>query len=74
MKPHPHCVLAGIKATAGASGDCVMAGDSITDIEVARAISVRRIAYAPFDALRQIIQLRLVSFNDGRLCWPERSL
>jgi phosphoglycolate phosphatase-like HAD superfamily hydrolase len=39
-------VLAGIKATASAPGDCVMVGDSVTDIEVARAIGVRRIDYA----------------------------
>jgi len=44
QKPHPEILLQTIRKAGGNSGRAVMVGDSITDIEVARAAKVPVIA------------------------------
>lgn len=46
MKPHPHLVLAAIEAAGRAAELSVLIGDSVTDIEAARAARTASIGYA----------------------------
>ncbi|TQS43728.1 HAD family hydrolase [Cryptosporangium phraense] len=46
MKPHPHLLTRTIGDLGSEPGECVFIGDSMTDIEAARAAGVRVIAYA----------------------------
>jgi phosphoglycolate phosphatase len=46
MKPHPHTVARALEIVGGDTQDAVLIGDSVSDIEVARATGVRSIGYA----------------------------
>ncbi|MFD6095038.1 HAD family hydrolase [Nocardiopsis flavescens] len=46
MKPNPHLLEAALEALAAAPGDCLMVGDSLTDIEVAKEVGVPVAGYA----------------------------
>jgi HAD superfamily hydrolase (TIGR01509 family) len=46
MKPNPEPILTAVRALRAAAGDCVLIGDSLSDIEGARAAGVRVIGYA----------------------------
>jgi phosphoglycolate phosphatase-like HAD superfamily hydrolase len=46
MKPHPHIVGLALRITATDPADAVLVGDSVSDIDVARAAGVRSIGYA----------------------------
>ena len=46
MKPHPEPVRQALKILAAPSSECVLIGDSLTDIEVAHATGVPSIGYA----------------------------
>lgn len=46
MKPHPHTVERALDIAATPAGRAVLVGDSVSDIEVARATGVRSIGYA----------------------------
>ena len=46
MKPHPHTVERALEVTGSAARDSVLIGDSVSDIEVAKAAGVRSIGYA----------------------------
>lgn len=46
MKPHPHIVERALEITGSAPGNSVLIGDSVSDIEVAKATGVRSIGYA----------------------------
>ena len=45
MKPHPHAVIEALQVLAHAASECLMVGDSVTDIEVSHAIGLRSVAY-----------------------------
>jgi len=45
MKPHPHAVTEALQILACAPSECLMIGDSVTDIEVSHAIGLRIVAY-----------------------------
>ncbi|MDR7383519.1 HAD family hydrolase [Promicromonospora iranensis] len=46
MKPHPHTVELALAAVASSASRTVLIGDSVSDIEVARATGVHSIGYA----------------------------
>ncbi|WP_129789136.1 HAD family hydrolase [Promicromonospora panici] len=46
MKPHPHTINRALQITATKPAATVLIGDSVSDIEVARAVGVRSIGYA----------------------------
>ena len=46
MKPNPWMVLDAVRAVGGEPAECVLVGDSMTDIEAARAAGVHVIGYA----------------------------
>jgi beta-phosphoglucomutase-like phosphatase (HAD superfamily) len=46
MKPNPQPVTATVTALAVTPGACVLVGDSVSDIEAARAAGVHTIGYA----------------------------
>lgn len=46
MKPHPELVIKALDALGADPRDCLMIGDSVTDIEVSRRTGVRTIGYA----------------------------
>lgn len=46
MKPHPHLLELALKAVSSTPGECLMVGDSDTDIEVSRAVGVPVVGYA----------------------------
>lgn len=46
MKPHPHTVRCALEIAGAGAQDVVLIGDSVSDIEVARAVDVRSIGYA----------------------------
>lgn len=46
MKPDPWMVLDAVRAVGGKPAECVLVGDSITDIEAARAAGVHVVGYA----------------------------
>jgi HAD superfamily hydrolase (TIGR01509 family) len=46
MKPNPGPVLDAVRALGVAPGSCVLVGDSLSDIEAARAAGVAAIGYA----------------------------
>jgi phosphoglycolate phosphatase len=46
MKPHPASVLRALDLLGRPAAECVMIGDSMTDIEVSRATGLRSIGYA----------------------------
>lgn len=46
MKPHPHIINFALKAAQADRSATVLIGDSVSDIEVARAVGVRSIGYA----------------------------
>lgn len=46
MKPHPELVRLALDALGRQPSDCVMIGDSVTDIEVSRSAGVHAIGYA----------------------------
>nr|WP_308129100.1 HAD-IA family hydrolase [Actinoplanes polyasparticus] len=46
MKPNPAPVLDAVRALGVEAGDCVLVGDSLSDIEAARAAGVAAIGYA----------------------------
>jgi phosphoglycolate phosphatase len=46
MKPHPHTIELALQITTTEPADTVLIGDSVSDIEVARAAGVRSIGYA----------------------------
>jgi HAD superfamily hydrolase (TIGR01509 family) len=46
LKPNPHLVLTALRTLGAQATDCVLVGDSETDIEAARAVGVRCIGYA----------------------------
>lgn len=46
MKPHPHTIDLALQITATEPAATVLIGDSVSDIEVARAVGVRSIGYA----------------------------
>ena len=46
MKPHPALVEQALEALKKDAGECVLIGDSVTDIEVSRLAGVRSIGYA----------------------------
>jgi HAD superfamily hydrolase (TIGR01509 family) len=46
MKPHPELVRLALQTLSRRPSDCVMIGDSVTDIEVSRTAGVRSIGYA----------------------------
>ncbi|WP_419705337.1 HAD family hydrolase [Promicromonospora sp. NFX87] len=46
MKPHPHTVRRALEMAGVAAQDAVLIGDSVSDIEVARAADVQSIGYA----------------------------
>ena len=46
MKPHPHTVQRALAITGATAQSAVLIGDSVSDIEVARAAGVRSIGYA----------------------------
>ncbi|MEV4762551.1 HAD family phosphatase [Micromonospora chokoriensis] len=46
MKPNPEPILQAVQVLGVAAGNCVLVGDSLSDIEGARAAGVRAIAYA----------------------------
>jgi phosphoglycolate phosphatase len=46
MKPHPHTVERALEVTGSAPEGTVLIGDSVSDIEVARAAGVKSIGYA----------------------------
>ena len=45
MKPHPHSVTDALQILARLASECLMVGDSVTDIEVSHAIGLRSVAY-----------------------------
>lgn len=49
MKPHPHIVELALKATWAEGRAVVLVGDSVSDIEVAKATGIRSIGYATTD-------------------------
>ncbi len=46
MKPHPALVEQALEALTKDAGNCVLVGDSVTDIEVSRRTGVRSIGFA----------------------------
>jgi len=46
MKPNPESVLRAVRQLNGRPGECVLVGDSVTDIEAARRAGVRSIGFA----------------------------
>lgn len=46
MKPHPHLLELAFKELPVGPGDCLMVGDSVTDIEVAKAVGAPVVGYA----------------------------
>ncbi|MFL1429792.1 MULTISPECIES: HAD family hydrolase [unclassified Nocardiopsis] len=46
MKPHPHLLEVALEGLSAAPGDCLMVGDSATDIEVAKVMGVPVAGYA----------------------------
>ncbi|WP_174546411.1 HAD family hydrolase [Nocardiopsis dassonvillei] len=46
MKPHPHLLELALKELPASADDCLMVGDSVTDIEVAKAVGVPVVGYA----------------------------
>jgi phosphoglycolate phosphatase len=46
MKPHPHTVERALAVVASRAPDTVLIGDSVTDIQVARATGVHSVGYA----------------------------
>jgi HAD superfamily hydrolase (TIGR01509 family) len=46
MKPHPHIIELALRITATNPAATVLIGDSVSDVEVARAVGVRSIGYA----------------------------
>lgn len=46
MKPRPHLLLEAVAARGTSAADCVMIGDSVSDVVAARAAGVSSIAYA----------------------------
>ncbi|MFE7509247.1 HAD family hydrolase [Promicromonospora sp. NPDC057488] len=46
MKPHPHTVERALTIVASSASDTVLIGDSVSDIQVARATGLRSIGYA----------------------------
>lgn len=58
LKPHPFLVCRGISALAAESSACVMVGDSVTDIDAARAAGTRTIGYANKAGKRERLQRR----------------
>lgn len=46
MKPNPHLLELALKELSRAPGECLMVGDSVTDIEVAKAVGVPAVGYA----------------------------
>jgi HAD superfamily hydrolase (TIGR01509 family) len=46
MKPHPHLLELAFKELPVGPSDCLMVGDSVTDIEVAKAVGVPVVGYA----------------------------
>lgn len=45
MKPHPQPVDAALRLVQADPGHCVLVGDSVTDVQVARSLGLRSIAY-----------------------------
>lgn len=54
MKPNPDPVFQAIKMLDAESGECVLIGDSVTDIEAAHAAGVRSIGYANKDGKAEL--------------------
>jgi HAD superfamily hydrolase (TIGR01549 family) len=46
MKPHPHLLELALKGLPASADDCLMVGDSVTDIEVAKMVGVPVVGYA----------------------------
>jgi phosphoglycolate phosphatase len=46
LKPHPHLIIQAVKELGAAPADCVLIGDSLSDIEGARNAGTRSIGYA----------------------------
>lgn len=46
MKPHPHILELAFKELPFGPGKCLMVGDSVTDIEVSKAVGVPAVGYA----------------------------
>lgn len=46
MKPHPHLLELALKELSADADDCLMVGDSVTDIEVAKAVGMPVVGYA----------------------------
>ncbi|MGX8906328.1 HAD family hydrolase [Streptomyces netropsis] len=53
MKPAPHSLLLAAEQLSTASGDCTLIGDSLTDVETARAAGAMSIGFAnePYKSL-----------------------
>jgi phosphoglycolate phosphatase-like HAD superfamily hydrolase len=45
MKPHPRAVTEALQILGRPASECLMVGDSVTDIEVSHAIGLRSVAY-----------------------------
>lgn len=78
LKPHPYLVSRGCDLTRSPARNCVLIGDSLTDLEAARACSVAFIGYANKPGKREVFDEHAAApvvhhmgdLSPTKLSWP----